>query len=98
MYINGNIVGKNPYTGTNTAGQINLKLVPNISDQNLVAYETKINLVAGIQTVVRREFGVSEDASSGDVISFDKTEGNLSGFVVISTPDNSEVLIDGVAQ
>ncbi len=98
VYINGSFVGKTPYKSANTAGQISLKLVPDISDQNLIAYETKVNLLSGIQTVVRREFGTTEDSSSGDVISFDKTGGNLSGLVVISTPDNSQVMIDGVAQ
>jgi hypothetical protein len=100
VYINGNLVGKTPYTysGTDITGQIGLKLVPEVSDKNLIPYETKINLQSGIQTVVRREFGDSEDTSSGDVISFDKTSGKSSGLVVISTPDNSQVLIDGVAQ
>jgi hypothetical protein len=98
IYINGNFVGKTPYNGINTAGQISLKLVPNIIDQKLIAYETRVNIVAGIQTVVRREFGTTEDLSSGDVISFDKTGGDLAGLVVVSTPDNSQVLIDGVAQ
>ncbi len=98
IYVNGNFVGKTPYKGTDTAGQISLKLVPNITDQNLIAYETRVNIIAGIQTVVRREFGTTEELSSGDVISFDKTGGDLAGLVVISTPDNSQVLIDGVAQ
>lgn len=95
VYINGNFAGKTPYKSTSLAGQINLKLVPDISDQNLVAYETKVNLVSGIQTVVRREFSTSEDMSSGDVISFDNSG---KGLIVISTPDNSQVLIDGIAQ
>lgn len=98
IYINGNFVGKTPYEGTLAAGQIDLKLIPNIIDQNLVTYETKINLISGIQTVVRREFGTTEDLSSGDVISFEKIGGDLAGLIVISTPDNSQVLIDGIAQ
>lgn len=98
VYINGNFVGKTLYKGTDRAGQISLKLVPSITDQNLIAYETKVNLVAGVQTVIRREFGTTEDLSSGDVISFDKTGGSSAGLVVISIPDNSQVLVDGIAQ
>ncbi|HKB88156.1 MAG TPA: PEGA domain-containing protein [Patescibacteria group bacterium] len=98
VYINGKLMGKSPYKGTDTAGQINLKLIPDVSDQSLIPYETKVNLVAGIQTIVRREFGTTEDASSGDVISFDKQSGNLSGLVVVSNPDNSQIFVDGVAQ
>ena len=85
VYIDGNFMGKTPYKGTNAAGQISLRLVPSITDQNLIAYETKVNLVSGIQTVVRREFGTAEDLSSGDVISFDKTGGDAAGLVVISS-------------
>jgi hypothetical protein len=98
VYINGNFVGKTPYKKTGVAGQASLKLIPSITDQNLITYETKVNLVSGIQTVVRREFGTTEDLSSGDVISFDKTGGDTAGLVVVSVPDNSQILIDGVAQ
>ena len=95
VYVNGNFAGKTPFNSANFAGQIDLKLVPDIADQNLVAYETKINLVPGIQTVVRREFGPSEDSSSGDVISFDKSG---TGIIVISSPDNAQVLVNGTQQ
>lgn len=98
VFINGNFVGKTPFRGTIKTGQINLKLVPDSSDKNLIAYETKVGLASGIETVVRREFGESEETSSGEVISFDKTSGNSSGLIVISSPDNSQVLVDGVAQ
>ncbi|NMC99279.1 MAG: PEGA domain-containing protein [Bacteroidales bacterium] len=98
IYINGNFVGKTPYKGTSVAGQVNLKLVPDENNQNLIAYETKINLQSGIQTVVRREFGSSEETSSGDVISFDKISGKLPGVVVVSSPDNAQVFIDGRSQ
>jgi hypothetical protein len=98
VYINGNFAGKTPYKGTYAAGQVSVKLVPDLSGQNLVPYETKVSLDAGIQTVIQREFGATEDLSSEDVISFDKTGGSFASLVVISTPDNSQVLIDGLAQ
>jgi hypothetical protein len=98
VYLNGDFMGKTPYKMTGVAGQVSLKLVPSITDQNLITYETKVNLASGIQTVVRREFGTTEDLSSGDVISFDKIGGDTAGLVVISTPDNSQILIDKVAQ
>lgn len=98
VFINGTFVGKTPFRGMNTAGQISLKLVPDSSDQNLIAYETKVGLAPGIETVIRREFGVSEEASSGDVISFDKIGKDISGLIIVSSPDNSQVLIDGTAQ
>lgn len=96
VYINGELVGKTPFKGTYEAGNINLKLVPEASDQNLIPYETNITLTPGIQTVIRREFGKTEEESSGDVVSFEKESGKTTSLVVISTPDNAQVSLDGV--
>ena len=49
-----------------------------------------------VQTVIRREFGKTEEESSGDVISFEKETGNTTSLVVISTPDDAQVSLDGV--
>lgn len=98
VYINGNLLGKTPYSGTFKAGEMALKLVPGAPDQNLIAYETKITLTPGIETIVRREFGKSEDDSSGDVLYFDKIGGRDTGLIVISTPENAQVSIDGLPQ
>lgn len=98
VFINGNLVGRTPYTSSLKVGEITLKLVPKSSDKNLIVYETKIQLIAGIQTVIRREFGDTEDSSSGDVISFDKLSGRSVGLVVTSIPLNAQVSVDGLAQ
>jgi len=98
VYIDGSLVGKTPYTGTFKAGEITLKLVPESSDQNLVVYETKVTLVAGIQTVIRREFGDTEETSADDIISFDKVGGGETGLVVISIPTNAQISVDGLPQ
>jgi hypothetical protein len=98
VYINDALVGKTPYTNSYKAGEIALKLVPNSTDKKLLAYETKITLISGVQTVVRREFGMTEDDSSGDVIFFDNASGQDAGLIVISTPENAQVSVDGVPQ
>lgn len=96
VYINGSFAGKTPFQKTYQAETINLKLVPDITDQSLYPFETKLTLVSGIQTVVRREFGKSEADSSGDIISFEKEGGADAGLIVVSTPDNAQVSVDGV--
>jgi len=96
VYINEAFSGKTPLKVSKDAGEIMLKLVPQVTDQNLLPFETKITLVSGIETVVEREFGKTEDTSSGDIISFEKEGGSSAGLVVISTPDNAQVLLDGV--
>jgi hypothetical protein len=98
VYINGSFVGKSSYQGTYPAGVISLKLVPDNLNSNLVPFETNITLVSGIETVVSRNFGESEDVSSDSVISFEKTGGTDAGLIVISTPDNAQISIDGVSR
>ncbi len=92
VYINGSLVGSTPYKGNYKAGEISLKLIPG---PGLLPFETKLTLISGIQTVVRREFGTTEGESSGDVVSFDKDSKNTSGLTVISTPDSAQISIDG---
>lgn len=94
VYVNGILVGKTKYNGTYKAGEINLKLVPDRGD--LIPFETKITLTPGIQTVVRREFGKTEDESSGDIIFFDKLGSKETSLVVVSTPENAQIALDGV--
>lgn len=98
VYVNGELAGKTPLQKTYDSGEIILKLVPLITDQSLLPFETKINLIPGVQTVVRREFGVDENSSSGDIISFEKQGGQNASLIVVSTPDNAQVTIDGVVR
>lgn len=98
VYINGTFLGKTPFQNTFEAGLVTIRLVPDASDQNLLPFETKLTLTPGIQTVVRREFGKSEDSSSGDIISFERDLEGESGLIVISTPDNAQVSVDGVSR
>ena len=98
VYINGNFVGKSPYQGVYPAGKILLKLVPDASGENLLPFETNVTLISGIETVVGRNFGPSEDKSSGYVVSFEKSGGTDAGLVIISRPDNAQISIDGVSR
>ena len=58
-------------------------------------YETKINLIPGIRTIVKRTFKESEENSSGIVVSFEKLGGTDSYVSIVSVPDNAQVKIDG---
>lgn len=98
VFINGSLVGETPYEGTYKAGKILLRLVPQVSEENLIPYETSINITSGAQTVVGRTFASIEDESSGYVISFEKLKTKGTAFAATSEPDNSQVLIDGVSR
>jgi hypothetical protein len=92
--INSQQTGRTPFKKDLPGGEIDVKLVPQ-SEQPLVAYETKVNLVRGIETVIHRDFGATEEDSAGELVSFEKI-GERDGVVsVISTPEGVQVKIDG---
>ena len=97
VFINGVQVGKNPYTGTFDPGEIDLKLVPDANDKPLIIFETRLLLSSGIQTVVKREFGETIDASGGEIISFEKTGEANPSIAVVTDPDSAQISIDGKA-
>ncbi|MEK7111708.1 MAG: PEGA domain-containing protein [Patescibacteria group bacterium] len=96
VYINGQQVGRTPYRSNISPGEVVVKLVPEATDTALTPFETKVNLVSGIETVIRREFGETEDTSSGEIISFEKIGGKEASLAVVSVPNNAQVSIDGV--
>lgn len=96
VYINGEEVGKTPYEANRESGEVSLRVKPDpIEGVILDDYETKIDLVPGIRTIVKRVFRETEEYSSGVVVSFDKLGGLESFVTVVSVPDNAQVIIDG---
>lgn len=96
VFINEVEVGKTPYEANRESGEILLRIKPDpIEGVVLDDYETKIDLVPGIRTIVKRVFRETEESSSGVVVSFDKLGGIESYVTVVSVPDNAQVSIDG---
>lgn len=95
VYINGDQVGRTPYRDKRNAGEIVVRLIPESFQTPLAPYDTKITLVPGVETVIKRDFGDSLRASSGEIISFEKIDKNQVGLVIVSTKDPVQVLIDG---
>jgi len=91
VIINNLEVGTTPYEAELTDKQIILKL----ESGTLIPYEAKVKLVAGVTTVVRRNFGPNRESSSGEVISFEKKGGKEANVSVISTPQAAQVFLDG---
>ena len=94
VWINNEEVGRTPYKNTHSPDEIVIKLIPDSFQIPLAPYETKINLVEGVETVVRHDFGNTEETSSGEIISFDKTQKQETSLVVVSIPDSAQLVID----
>lgn len=96
VYIDNLELGKTPFEINRKPGEISIRVKPDkINDLVLDDYETKISLIPGIKTIIKRDFRESEDYSSGATVSFEKLGGTESYVTVVSVPDNSQVLIDG---
>lgn len=95
VYINGEQRGKTPFEIELSEEEVTIKLVPEGTSVPLSPYETKVKLTSGIKTIVRRNFGESEEAESGQIISFEKKSVNETSIAIVSIPDGVEVFVDG---
>lgn len=95
VFIDGEQVGKTPFQTTRKAGEVVVRLVPDSFDKPLSPYETKITLVGGIETVISRDFGSTDDESGGYIISFERVGGKGSSIAISSVPDAAQIAVDG---
>jgi hypothetical protein len=95
VYIDGEMVGRTPYEGTVDPKEVIIKLIPESFEKPLAPYETRVNLVSGIETIIQRDFAESEANASGAIISFEKDGGKEVAIAIISQPDSAQVTIDG---
>jgi hypothetical protein len=95
VYIDGMEVGRTPYEKTQKPGEVVIRLIPDSFEFPLAPYETRVNLTAGVKTVINRYFGGTDEASSGEIISFEKIDKRQVSLAVVSIPDSAELLIDG---
>lgn len=98
IYIDGEQVGKTPYSEVHPPGEIEIKLVPDSFEIPLSPYIERITLTSGVETIITREFGESEEKESGEIITFEKVAGDEVSVVVVSNPDSAQVTIDGVVK
>lgn len=99
VYINGEEVGRTPYTSLRKPGEITLRLIPDSFGNPLAPFEEKVNLVSGVETVVRRYFGTSEEFTEGEILSFEALPSkNNSGITVITDPENVQITLNGISK
>jgi len=98
VYIAGEQVGRTPYEANLSPGEIVVKLIPDAADRALAPFETKVTLSPGIKTIIRREFGETEEASAGEIVSFEKVGDKEVSISVVSVPNSAQITIDGAVR
>lgn len=98
VYIGGEQVGRTPYDTNLSPGEVVVKLIPEATDKALTPFETKVTLSSGIKTIIRREFGETEESSVGEIVSFEKVGGKEVSISVVSIPNSAQIAIDGTVR
>lgn len=93
--LDGQSLGKTPiYQDNSKPGTYTIRMSP--VDSSLDVWESKVNLTSGAYTVVDRQYGKTPDQSSSYILSFEKlSDKNRTEVVVVSTPNNVSVSVDG---
>ncbi len=95
VLINNELVGETPYDGLLDAGVVSVKVIPDLVEGVVFDdYETKIKLVPGVKTIIKRSFNQNEDMASIVIVSFEEISKNKSEAVIVTNPTNSQVIIN----
>jgi hypothetical protein len=90
-------VGTTPFFDDKiTAGEHTVKLVPELTGGELIAWEGKVVVSPNIMTVVNWELASDEASASGEIMSLERIgKKDVSSLAVVSQPDQAVVKIDG---
>lgn len=95
VLIDNQKVGKTPFEAELSPKEVMIKVKPESTNGQIFDdYETKVNLISGIKTIIIKTFRESEEDSSGVIVSFEKVGSSDSFVTVVSVPDNAQVSID----
>jgi hypothetical protein len=100
VFLDGSQVGVTPYFDDKIkSGEHTVKLVPELTGENLTSWEGKVTLLPGILTSIKRTFAVNDSESSGEIITLEKAgRKDQSSLAVISIPDQAVVKLNGEPQ
>lgn len=87
VYLDDNEIGKTPYESSNLeAREIKVKI-----EADKGKWEGKVKLQPGTLTVVNRELSADATSNAGEILTLEKGR----GVILISTPNESDIEIDG---
>lgn len=80
-------------------GEVTVKIIPNSESGSLSVYQTRVRLTPKTFTVIKRDFGNSDEQSQGEIISLlPQSESKAGLSIVTSGPEAASVVIDGIPQ
>ncbi|NOY15024.1 MAG: PEGA domain-containing protein [bacterium] len=97
VMLNDKIVGETPYFNAKIkAGQYSLKLIPIGQLDNILPYETKLELKKDLKTAVNWNFRSTEASSSGYIMTQEPVSDKKNAvLMVVSDPSGATVKLDG---
>ena len=96
VFVNSEQVGRTPYrTNKLDPGEYSIRLIPDSYEVPLAPYDTKINLQAKTETIIKKEFGKTPEESSIEVDSFEKLDSGETGISIVTVPEKAQIVIDG---
>ena len=99
VFVDNRQEGKTPFDKLFKPGDISVKLIPDSTLSAVGAYQTQIHLAPDVYTVINRDFGASETASAGEVITLQPQSNNQTSLTIItSSPDSASVSINDQPQ
>lgn len=93
VYVNGDQLQNTPFESTFEPGEYDIRLEPIGTEAHV--FESRIELVSGVRTVIRHNFSPNYSLASSVVLSFKKEAGSVTALAVVSEPSSAEVYLDG---
>jgi len=96
VMLNNKIVGETPFFNTKVkAGSYDLKLIPIGQVDNILPYETKLELKKNTKTAVKWQFNKNEASASGYIMTQEAiSDKKASVFMIVSNPSGATVKLD----
>lgn len=95
IFLNDKLLGKTPYDDRQPPGEYVLKLIPDETGAGASSWQGKVVLPPTVLTYVRRDLGMSEITSAGEIVSMESISSSDVQVAVFSQPDAVTFVFDG---
>lgn len=95
IFLNDKLLGKTPYDDRQPPGEYVLKLIPDETGTGVSSWQGKVVLPPTVLTYVRRDLGMSEITSAGEIVSMESISSSDAQVAVFSQPDAVTFVFDG---